>query len=257
MWIFTTNGFASVVANQREEGGFLVRFRSEIDGLNFIREAYANHARKPKLLTNTDSDYRWRVVVRPNILGNYLLDTLDKLTYPNFKSAVHECPDQENKGKAYMEVWSAMMGVQRMRNRPDELHRRKLARDYNALAGVELESPFDSLDEDELLEQRHPPRGQGFGGTLHVSTELPVWDDLDMVRSCPHCGKEREFQSKVWAARNYSARRSIEAARLVNRRWKCDGCNREIPFINWNMPLSRESQGFYVPSWEKEGNADV
>jgi hypothetical protein len=190
MWLFNLNGFASVVKNQRPEGGLLVRFRSKVDAENFVRDAFTKNSHSGgEIHENEKADYRWRVVVPRHVMGNYLLDTVDALEYGNFKDAVHQRPDQANKGGAYMDVWCAMHRVQ-----ADELRRRDPNHD----------------------------RKPGHGG------KLPLWKDLDLVRACQYCGKEREFQST--------------APKAAAFRYKCTGCEKWSLLKDWRMPIARGEQ---------------
>jgi hypothetical protein len=41
-----------------------------------------------------------------------LAELAAEIDYRNFKNAVHERPDQDNKSNAYLSIWSAMLRVQ-------------------------------------------------------------------------------------------------------------------------------------------------
>ena len=57
-------------------------------------------------------DYRWRMSISKTdwvLLAASLAEAVD---YSNFKNAVHDQPDQINKGRAYLAIWRIMHEVQ-------------------------------------------------------------------------------------------------------------------------------------------------
>jgi hypothetical protein len=90
----------------------LVRARAKSDLANL----YRNHAKVCPSMTpptaREDRDYRWRLGISREDwvqLAGRLAASVD---YSNFKNAVHERADQDNKAKPYLEIWSLMHRIQ-------------------------------------------------------------------------------------------------------------------------------------------------
>ncbi len=102
MWLFTKQGFYSIV---RKDGGeWHVRARARKDLENLNRLAGTDHA----IHRSEEADYRWRMVV-PGAEAQRLVGRLaDDIDYSNFKSAVARTPGQEDKVGILHEIWSLM-----------------------------------------------------------------------------------------------------------------------------------------------------
>ena len=96
MWIFTTSGFVSVVADTERPGNLLVRgrFRGDLERMfpgNRVR-------RTPK------RDYPYRISVSREVVGNFLWnEAVTQVIYPNFKDAV-----PKKRASIYTRVWAMM-----------------------------------------------------------------------------------------------------------------------------------------------------
>ncbi len=124
MWLATLDGFFSTVIDLKEPGRMLIRARCEKD----IKNLY-NRYRKacPSLRKPTSDetrDYRWRLSISKRDWVKLAAELASEVDYPNFKSAVHQRPDQENKNRPYLEIWSIMHAVQL----DEERHNRKSKR---------------------------------------------------------------------------------------------------------------------------------
>jgi hypothetical protein len=112
MWLFTTDGFFSTVIDKMEPGRMLIRARCEKDIKNLYdryRKACPS-MRKPT--SDENRDYRYRLSIAKRDWVKLVAELASKVDYPNFKSAVHNRPDQENKSQPYLEIWSIMHAVQ-------------------------------------------------------------------------------------------------------------------------------------------------
>lgn len=95
MWIFSTNGFASVVAHRHESEILLVRFRDREDAAAFARrvKAAANLPRTPRVWRDDAADYLWRMRVTRTNFALTVADMVAAIDYPNFKSVMaSRCP---------------------------------------------------------------------------------------------------------------------------------------------------------------------
>ncbi len=109
MWIFSKEGFFSIVADTTSRGNVLVRARFPGDLEKLLAavgvEAAGRIKKTPK------SDYKYRMSVPKSVVADYLLKAADGIDYPNFKNAVLG-DDFGNRSAAYHSVWSAMRAAQ-------------------------------------------------------------------------------------------------------------------------------------------------
>ena len=102
MWIFTREGFFSVVVNRQNNRQLIVRARFEEDIFRLagiLNVAWENS--KPS------ADYPFRLVCTKNIWGNFLLKASEEIDYENFKNemANHFSPERINQ---LYTVWKTM-----------------------------------------------------------------------------------------------------------------------------------------------------
>jgi hypothetical protein len=100
MWIFTTDGFLSIVDKDCGSDQLLVRGRVKGD----IERAFPGAS----VTVTPEDDYRFRAVITRKALTVYLHRQIKNLTYPNFKDTVTE-PARHH---AYLRVWDAMLRLQ-------------------------------------------------------------------------------------------------------------------------------------------------
>ncbi len=108
MWLFTKDGFFSVVQKPHQVGTEMITIRSrdKKDLLNFLQKV----ALKPdRLLTTPHADYECRVDVPKSLWAGYLAKCAEEIDYDNFKHMVEE-RDQE-RAHIYLGVWSAMLSL--------------------------------------------------------------------------------------------------------------------------------------------------
>ena len=102
MWLFTKQGFYSIV--RKGDGRWHIRARARKDLENLNRLAGTDHA----IHRSDGADYRWRLVV-PGAEAQALIAQLAAdIDYPNFKEAVAQTPGQEDKLGILHEIWSLM-----------------------------------------------------------------------------------------------------------------------------------------------------
>lgn len=101
MWLFTTDGFLSVVHKGCRPDQVMVRARVRAD----LKRAFP----KAKITrTPPPADYRFRAVVTRKALAAYLGRMVERLAYANFKDTVRD----EHRHRAYLRVWTAMLDLQ-------------------------------------------------------------------------------------------------------------------------------------------------
>ncbi len=106
MWLFTTSGFLSIVADPDHPGEVLVRARVREDIEQFCTAAGA-----PAPAQTPNRDYRWRTRVTAEVFAAYLAAEGEAIDYPNFKSAVAERQGAD-RAHRYADVWRAMFDLQ-------------------------------------------------------------------------------------------------------------------------------------------------
>lgn len=104
MWLFTKNGFVSVVSN-RAGDGLVVRARDKraLDGIS--ESVGVLVAKSPK------SDYPYRVFVSKEDFLSWISSAVTDLDYTNFKSKVGQTRGSQY-SDALHEVWATMHHVE-------------------------------------------------------------------------------------------------------------------------------------------------
>jgi hypothetical protein len=104
MWLFTKEGFVSVVSN-REGDGLVVRARDKraLDGIS--ESGGVPIAKSPK------SDYPYRVFVSKQEFRSWISSEVSDLNYTNFKSKVGQTRGSQY-SNALHEVWATMHHVE-------------------------------------------------------------------------------------------------------------------------------------------------
>lgn len=105
MWVFTIDGFYSVVQYTPDPTKVLVRARS-------YKDAQVIHDRVGvPVQTTPHADYGWRLVVPREDWAQYLAQSTFELDYPNFKDAIHRQHGWQ-RASLYSDVWQTMLGLQ-------------------------------------------------------------------------------------------------------------------------------------------------
>ena len=103
MWMFTSKSFISVVQKPGDTDLLTVRARIKGDIENLFPDA--------KIETNKGTDYKYRAKVPREVVAKALHDQVMSLNYSNFKNTVKD----KKRHDAYMDVWSAMYPLQKIR----------------------------------------------------------------------------------------------------------------------------------------------
>ena len=111
MWLFTTSGFLSIVADQQRPGCALVRARVRED-----LEAFCERTAAPTPLETPERDYRFRTSVPFAVLAADLAQQAARIDYPNFKDEVAGRQGYD-RARRYGRIWSVMHELQQ--DRPD------------------------------------------------------------------------------------------------------------------------------------------
>lgn len=155
MWLFTLDGFCSVVQDKRNAKHIHVRFRLREDAERMAEKLDAHSqadAPAHRVLRTDDADYRFRIITFRTTLARVMYAQVMDLDYENFKGACHGDPDRDT---AYMGCWSAMNRLQNTRHPREPIGGRRRRPRY-------------------LRDRREAPESQQwlFGGD-------PIDDDLD------------------------------------------------------------------------------
>lgn len=103
MWLFTSEGFVSVVAHSEKPDTLLVRARDEGSLLSLVE------ATRATLRDTPSNDYPKRIEVSRGALSRWLEDQVSILDYSNFKSFMWS--ERPEFGDALHDVWVAMHQV--------------------------------------------------------------------------------------------------------------------------------------------------
>lgn len=102
MWVFTVEGFYSVVKKDCAEDEVLVRSRQRADLVRLGEKL----SLKVQIQEKAGTDYRFRTVLKKEQWAEYLADAALSLDYPNFKATV---PKQDfRRHEAYLRCWEAL-----------------------------------------------------------------------------------------------------------------------------------------------------
>ncbi len=116
MWLATTRGWFSVVIDNQRPGRMLVRARCRQDIMNLYNEHHETLASMEKPTSDPARDYRWRMSVSKEDFVTLAARLASAIDYSNFKSAVHDRPDQQNKTLVYGKVWQNLHEIQTEEN---------------------------------------------------------------------------------------------------------------------------------------------
>lgn len=106
MWLMTTEGFFSAVADRDNDEFVLVRSRTKTDSA-----ALAAAVEGAEVIETPSADYRWRVRVRRASWMSYVAAQALAIDYDNFKNAVAERQGIE-RATVYGDVWSVLLVLQ-------------------------------------------------------------------------------------------------------------------------------------------------
>lgn len=113
MWIFTKDGFYSVVQKSNQKGTDLltVRSRYKSDMAKLIKSLKIP---EDMLLKEAGDDYEYRVVVEKSVLADYMKEQVMLIDYSNF---THEI-ELRNKKRAdiYLGVWAKLLRAGKSKN---------------------------------------------------------------------------------------------------------------------------------------------
>lgn len=109
MWIFTTYGFFSFTQSTYQPGFIQIRARDDRDLVDLKKR----HKLKGKVIETDNSDYRWRLLVKPDTAARIVAAEVEAIDYSNFKNATTD----RMHARPLMDVWSSMMRVQTARER--------------------------------------------------------------------------------------------------------------------------------------------
>ncbi len=106
MWLFTKQGFYSIVRKDGDEWHVRARARTDLENLNRLAET--GHA----IHRSEGADYRWRMVVSGAEARALVGKLAEDIDYANFKGAVARTPGQADKSGILHEIWSLMYRYQ-------------------------------------------------------------------------------------------------------------------------------------------------
>ena len=98
MWLFTSDGFVSIVADKSDTRGdrLLVRSRDKMHITNVFPNA--------EVFSKQPSDYQWRAWVSREDVADAMMRQVQGLDYTNFKNSIYD----DKYHDACIDVWDAM-----------------------------------------------------------------------------------------------------------------------------------------------------
>jgi hypothetical protein len=147
MWIFTLDGFYSVVEDWSNKNFVYARSRNAGDIDRLIRRLNSGAKRK----NTPERDYPFRVRLRKKAWRRYVNRAVTDLRYTNFKSAVHDKnKDGWERAMTMTRIWSAIMDAFRPRREPRTVY---------GGSWYERDGVFSDEDGQEVFRERHSTFG--------------------------------------------------------------------------------------------------
>ena len=109
MWLFSKQGFVSIVQCRHVPGQLLVRARVKTDLDHFLGVVEQLGGSLHTIEETPTADYRFRSVVKREHVAQVVAMLASDIDYPNFKNSVH---GDWKRDETYMQVWAAMRDLQ-------------------------------------------------------------------------------------------------------------------------------------------------
>lgn len=140
MWVFSQQGFVSIVRNRNDHRYMLLRAREKADLMHFAELAREAGVPFGEVEDTPWADYAYRVELKENHARLLIMHAVKNIEYDNFKASVHGEPERD---AAYMRIWRAMYDFQ---------ERRRLGNlDEDEDAGTPLFKPISMRPDDNFL----------------------------------------------------------------------------------------------------------
>jgi hypothetical protein len=111
MWLFTTEGFYSVVQHRTDSNTLVVRCRKELDATTLRNRLTVDYGYVGEVQTTPTADYGWRLMVPRLMFRTYMASCVNDIDYDNFKDAVAERQGLD-RADVYHDVWQMMLEYQ-------------------------------------------------------------------------------------------------------------------------------------------------
>lgn len=113
MWVFTIDGFFSVVQDKNKPNSVMIKARNRAHLERFVAWVEAGWNYELEIIENQDWDFIVRVSCTKTIWAQYLERRTMEMTYTgNVKGAVMEATDPEL-GNVMFDIWELMVAYQR------------------------------------------------------------------------------------------------------------------------------------------------
>jgi len=134
MWLFTSEGFISVVAHNEKPDTLLVRARDEGSLLSLVEATGATLRHTPS------NDYPVRIEVLRTAYSSWVAEEISRLDYTNYKAQMWTMRRGETSWEnALHSVWAAMHAVERPRVTEDDRDRAGKLYPNQEMTGEDIE----------------------------------------------------------------------------------------------------------------------
>ena len=107
MWLFTKEGFFSVVHDQYcNRGELMIRSRRK-DDLCLLSKKLHGYCDESNILELSETDYRYRMKVPKHAWAEYLSDCALNLEYPDVRENIVP-PGDDARKEAYQKIWELL-----------------------------------------------------------------------------------------------------------------------------------------------------
>lgn len=113
MWLITSKGFLSVVADRNNSDQLLIRARSRDDLIKVVSLAESKQIEGiylKDIFEDLSADYRYRIFVPKSSFADLSSLLVEEINYPNFKNKVAE--NDSERAHLYSNVWHTLYQIQ-------------------------------------------------------------------------------------------------------------------------------------------------
>lgn len=125
MWLFSEQGFFSIVAHRDRPNYLLVRARVRAD-LERLLTHDKSIASVPTIEHTPVADYPYRVTLARNALAMLVFEQVQTIDYPNFKDRVAE--REPERARIYHDVWAVIRWMESLGQSASQAIRRRRPR---------------------------------------------------------------------------------------------------------------------------------
>lgn len=120
MWVFTRDGFFSVVQDHHDPSTVWIRARSRADMVRLVNR-FTFAVKRPKIVVTPERDYRYRIKSSKQAWSVVMEREAAAIDYGNFKGSIPH--DDKVRHRMLMDIWARLVQYQNESN-PENTRRK-------------------------------------------------------------------------------------------------------------------------------------